>query len=218
MTLSRMRARLIAAGSAVAAGAVITVIALAGPSVAAGPALDGAQAAASIPVSIKQASLSDHAGDCPGGATGAHIILNQISPESAAPATITVTVTGGGTVSVPLAKYTGSTAHYNVPLTPGHLVTNATASVPSTWTGQFVLSHYMCGPTTTTTAPPTTVITTTTVTATATTTVTVPTTTTSTATVTTTAPTTVTVTKPTTVTTTVTATGPTSPYPTPSYP
>lgn len=102
-------------------------------------------------VSVKQASLADHAGDCVDGATGAHFIINQLAAGTA-PASIEVTLSDGSTHTVPLSKHTGGAAHYDIAFASGLLVTDATANVPTGWTGQFVLSNYKCGPTTSTTS------------------------------------------------------------------
>ena len=152
--MSRTRASLVAAGSAVAAVALAFAVSFAAAPAAAGapPGLAAAAEEGSKQVSIKQASLDDHSQDCPEGATSAHIVLNQIA---AGPETIEVTLSDGSTVIVPLSKFVGAVAHYDVPLSGGQSVTGATATVPANWTGQFVLSHYVCGPTTTTTVPST---------------------------------------------------------------
>jgi hypothetical protein len=108
-----------------------------------------ATAADTMTVHVKQASLADHAADCgDGGIVSAHFILNQIG--SARPDSITVDFSDNTSSEVSLLKLSGPTAHY-LANTGGALVTDATAVVPSTWTGQFVLSHYVCGTTTTTT-------------------------------------------------------------------
>ena len=93
------------------------------------------------PVHVKQASVADHAADCPGGVTGAHFIINQIS---SGPATIAVTLADGSTLIVAKSKQTLSVAHYDAWFS-GTLVTDAVALLPTTWTGQFVLSNYYCG-------------------------------------------------------------------------
>jgi hypothetical protein len=107
-----------------------------------------AQAADTMLVHIKQASLSDHAADCPGGVVGAHIVINQIV---SAPSSIEVDFADGTSQTVSLAKQSGTVGHYNA--TSTSLVTDATAMVPTDWTGQFVLSNYICG--STPTSPPT---------------------------------------------------------------
>jgi len=147
VVVSRTRASLIAAGSAVAAGALALAVSFAAAPAAAGvPNLAPAAPPGSMEVSLKQASLDDHSQDCPDGATSAHIVLNQIA---AGPGSIQVKLSDGSTVTVFLAKFVGRVAHYDVPLSGGLSVTGATAFVPANWTGQFVLSHYVCGPPTT---------------------------------------------------------------------
>lgn len=103
-----------------------------------------------MPVSVKQASLADHADDCPGGIMGAHFVITQIA---AGPATIEVYYEDGSSETVPLAKQSGTVAHYNA--TSGGVVVDAVALVPSTWTGQFNLSNYICGPSSSTSSTPT---------------------------------------------------------------
>ena len=107
-----------------------------------------AQAADTMVVHVKQASIADHAADCPDGVIGAHFIINQIS---SGPATINVELADGSSMSVAKSKQTLSVAHYDAFFT-GTLVKDATAVVPNTWTGQFVLSNYICGPSTSTTS------------------------------------------------------------------
>jgi hypothetical protein len=72
-----------------------------------------------------------------------HWIINQIDTEAHAPASITVTFSPGGTVTVPLDKTTpGVVAHYvsTLHLADGAVVTNATATIYSDWSGRFNLS------------------------------------------------------------------------------
>jgi hypothetical protein len=109
--------------------------------------------AATVQAHVKQASIADHAGDCGTGTiTGYHFIITQIG--SAAPGSISVSLSDGTTVDVPLSKMSGPTAHYDLMgLAPGVTVTDAVADVPDTWTGQFVVSNVFCDTTTTTTTP-----------------------------------------------------------------
>jgi hypothetical protein len=107
-----------------------------------------AQAAGTMVVHVKQASIADHAADCPGGVTGAHFVINQIA---SGPASIDVELADGSSQTVAKSKQSGPVAHYDAWFT-GTLVKDATASVPNTWTGQFVLSNYYCGPSTSTTS------------------------------------------------------------------
>jgi hypothetical protein len=155
--LNRRRYALLAG---LGAGALLVLTPIAAATAATTPAASSS----TMTVHLKKASLTDHSRDCATGQFAlAHIILNQIAPASAVPATITVTTTSGS-ASVSLAKYVGKTAHYDATLNGG-TITDAVASVPKSWTGQFVLSHYECGtPTTTTTTTTTTSTTTTTTT------------------------------------------------------
>src|SRR5688572_10359209 len=82
-----------------------------------------AQAVATTTVQIKQGSLALGDNCVAGSTTGAHIVITQIG--SAAPATISVSLSDGSTVIVPRSRVTGGTAHYDVPLS-GQLVTGAT--------------------------------------------------------------------------------------------
>jgi hypothetical protein len=107
-----------------------------------------AQAADTMLVHVKQASITDHAGDCPDGVTGAHFVINQIA---SGPASIDVELADGSSQTVAKSKQSGPVAHYDAFFT-GTLVKDATAYVPNTWTGQFVLSNYFCGPSTSTTS------------------------------------------------------------------
>ena len=104
-----------------------------------------AHAQGTMTVHVKQASISDHAGDCPGGVIGAHFVINQIAD---APDSIEVSFADGSSQTVVLAKQSGPVGHYNA--MSDALVVDATAEVPDTWQGQFVLSNYFCGSTTTT--------------------------------------------------------------------
>ncbi len=92
-------------------------------------------------------SLSDVQNSClnQGGViTSWTFIINQIRGPK--PATINVTFQGVATpVSVAVGTQGGaSNAHYTVNRPVGGVVTNATASIDSSWSGQFVLSHVTC--------------------------------------------------------------------------
>lgn len=98
--------------------------------------------------SISAKALTDH--EC--NTSEWHFIINQISSESLAPASITV-FWGGISENVPLDKFTGGAAHYK---TVSHLdlaVTSATTSIYDGWSGQFNLSHGPCGNTNITPTP-----------------------------------------------------------------
>jgi hypothetical protein len=99
-------------------------------------------------VSVKASSLTDHECD----ATEWHFVITQLDSEAAAPDTIHVVWTNGEEADVPLAKFTGKTAHYVTTLNLDSTVVDATAVLPDGWSGQFNLSHGPCGPTPT--APP----------------------------------------------------------------
>jgi len=135
-TVTINRWSLPAAGAAMIAVAAIAI------------SMQPAQAADTMLVHVKQASIADHAGDCPGGVTGAHFVINQLNP---APASIEVELADGSSQTVAKSKQSGPVGHYDVWFT-GTLVKDATAYVPNTWTGQFVLSNYYCGPSTSTTS------------------------------------------------------------------
>jgi hypothetical protein len=125
-----------AAGAAMVAAAAIAI------------SMQPAQAADTMVVHVKQASVADHAADCPDGVTGAHFVINQIS---SGPASIEVELADGSSQTVAKSKQSGPVGHYDVWFT-GTLVKDATAVVPNTWRGQFVLSNYYCGPSTSTTS------------------------------------------------------------------
>ena len=107
----------------------------------AGSGVNRADAAATTVAHVKQASLEQGCGDQ--SVTGAHFVINQITSP---PSSITVSLSDGSTVVVPLSKEVQKVAHYTVTFAAGLTVTDATAAVPTDWTGQFVLSNYICGP------------------------------------------------------------------------
>ena len=113
MTPVRIRTKVYAAASALAAGTLLVLVPMA--TATAAPATSSVQAA-STEIHIKQASIADHRGDCANGATGAHIILNQISSP---PETIEASFSDGSTATVALSKYVGKTAHYDAVLPAG---------------------------------------------------------------------------------------------------
>jgi len=76
-------------------------------------------------------------------------ILNQLASSSDAPATITVYFSGGGSTSVGQCQVNNHNVHYclaagDVPA--GETVVDATAVVPGSWSGKFVLSDRVCAP------------------------------------------------------------------------
>ena len=108
-----------------------------------------AHASGTVEVHVKQASLTDQG--CDGQAiSGGHFVINQITSP---PASISVSLSDGTTLVVPLSKQTLKVAHYTVTFTPGLTILDATAFVPTGWTGQFVLSNYLCGGSTPTPTP-----------------------------------------------------------------
>jgi hypothetical protein len=102
---------------------------------------------------ISAKALTSHECD----STEWHFVITQIATAGDAPASITVTWSNGDSEVVPLAKYTGKTAHYVTTSNLDSTVVSATATIYDGWTGQFNLSHGPCGgPTTPPTEPPTT--------------------------------------------------------------
>ena len=110
-----------------------------------GFAMQPAQAADTMVVHVKASTLVEPSSVCPNGLLGAHFIINQLAN---GPSSISV-VAGGTTTTVPKDFQNNKTAHYTTTAITGK-VTDATAVVPTDWTGQFVLSNYICSPTTTT--------------------------------------------------------------------
>jgi hypothetical protein len=111
-------------------------------------------------ISVKQASITDHAGDCKGTTkVGALFIITQL-PEADAPDTIKVFFDPSGSADSDQGVNPGGsdTEQYSITFPAGVTgVLDATAVVPADWTsppGEFVLSHYVCGPTPSPTAPP----------------------------------------------------------------
>lgn len=124
---------------------------------------------------VKSSTITDYDGCKDTG--GVYFVITDLS--SGAPSSITVTLSNSSTATVPLLKNPGNSAHYSYTFpSAGLSVTDATAELPDTWSGQFNISHCLGGTSTTTTTQtvPTTIATTvtvpTTVTHTATTTVT----------------------------------------------
>lgn len=100
-----------------------------------------AHASGTVLIHVKQASLTDQS--CGGQAiSGGHFVINQISSP---PASISVTLSDGSTQTAPLTHRTQKVGQYTLTFTPGLSIVDATALVPSDWSGQFVLSNYLCG-------------------------------------------------------------------------
>jgi hypothetical protein len=133
VVINRTRAALIAVAVAVAGVMAILFAVAAGPSSSA--------SVATKEIHVKQSSLDQGCGDQ--SVIGAHFVINHIK---APPGSISVDVSDASSVTVNLTKATAKTAHYAGFLPPGVTVTDATAEVPLGWSGQFVLSEYVCGP------------------------------------------------------------------------
>jgi hypothetical protein len=137
MTIAMKRTLLLIAAAFLALAAVIATTSGRG----------GDQAHAAGPtktVHVKQASLSQGCGDQ--SIVGAHFVLNQIAAADQ-PSSIQVYLSEGTSpITVSRSKSLSSVAHYTVTFPAPTTVVDATAVVPQTWTGQFVLSNYICGP------------------------------------------------------------------------
>ena len=94
-------------------------------------------------------ALTDH--EC--NSTEWHFVINQVDSEANAPASITVTFSGGDVLEVPLDKFTGGVAHYATTQNLDEAVTSASTTIYDGWSGQFNLSHGPCNQVTTTTEP-----------------------------------------------------------------
>jgi len=110
----------------------------------------GATTASAVPttISAKQSTLDEHQNACinaGGTLTGWHFIINQVRVGSP-PANISVTWSNGDVELVPLSKTSGPVGHYDVTGSATHTrITSATASIYSSWSGQFNLSSVECG-------------------------------------------------------------------------
>lgn len=103
-----------------------------------------AHADATTTVHVKSSTLVTTAGTCSGQSiTGGEFIINQLY--STPPASITVYFSDGSSQTVGLSFTAGKTAHYIGNWDSSMTVTDATAELPTGWSGQFVLSHYLCG-------------------------------------------------------------------------
>ncbi len=129
---------------------------------AGGAVANAADPADTQTISVKQASITDHAGDCKGTAkVGALFIITQL-PEADAPDTIKVffdpASAGSADSDQGVNPGASDTEQYSITFPAGVTgVLDATAEVPTDWTsppGEFVLSHYVCGPAPSPTAPP----------------------------------------------------------------
>ncbi|HSX44041.1 MAG TPA: hypothetical protein VLE69_01970 [Candidatus Saccharimonadales bacterium] len=95
---------------------------------------------------ISAKALTDHECD----PTEWHWVINQISDESLAPASITANFGNGNSEVVSLEKFTGGVAHYTATSNLDSTVTSTTTSIYTDWSGEFNLSHGPCN-----TPPPT---------------------------------------------------------------
>lgn len=86
----------------------------------------------------------------------AYFVINQVDTPSDAPASITVNFADGSSTVYPLLVVDGKAAKYQGPVPVGSYATSATAVIYDAWSGEFVLSHYLCGTTPPTTDPTTT--------------------------------------------------------------
>ncbi len=91
-------------------------------------------------------ALIDHECD----STEWHFVINQVDSEANAPASITVSFSGGDVVEVPLDKFTGGVAHYATTQNLDEAVTSASTTIYDGWSGEFNLSHGPCNQVTTT--------------------------------------------------------------------
>jgi hypothetical protein len=132
----RANPRRLAALAALLLGAVLVVV---------GFGQTTASAVATMTVHVKVASL-DQSTSCGDDttATGAHFVINQIN-KADAPLTITVFFSDGSSGTGVRVNNNAHESGYDAVLPAGTHVTDATAVVPTTWSGQFVLSHYICG-------------------------------------------------------------------------
>jgi hypothetical protein len=88
-------------------------------------------------ISVAPGSLSVPTGKIP---VGAGFEITGVGQH--APASIIVRLSKGTTVTAALSARVGGTAFYRVSFPAGTTVTGATATVPTTWTGQFTLVAY----------------------------------------------------------------------------
>jgi len=98
---------------------------------------------ATVFIYIKEASLNDHS--CNSNEWG--IVINQISEESLAPASVHVTWQNGNKEDVPLWKFTGDVAHYVTSSNLSSRIVGAYTQIYAEWKdggGQFNLSHGPC--------------------------------------------------------------------------
>lgn len=96
-------------------------------------------------INVKQTSLAQQDA-CSWGVSYWHFVITQVSPASAAPASIHVIwdKPAPNSADVNLDSVTGKTAHYYAYKNGGYKVTDATAEIYSSWDGEFNLSHVVC--------------------------------------------------------------------------
>jgi hypothetical protein len=85
----------------------------------------------------------------------AYFVINQVDAPADAPSSITVNFADASSATYPLLVVDGKAAKYQGPVPTGSYATSATAVVYAAWSGEFVLSHYLCGTTPPTTDPTT---------------------------------------------------------------
>jgi hypothetical protein len=71
-------------------------------------------------------------------------VINQLQNSASAPASITVQLSGGGTIVVAASQVQNKNAHYALDpddIPAGQTPVGATASIYDSWSGNFVLSH-----------------------------------------------------------------------------
>lgn len=120
-------------------------------------------ASGTMTVHVKQSSITD--ATCEGGGTvrtGVYLVLNQIA-KADAPLTVHVFFDPTGGADAKRVVNNQNESAYSVSFPAGVTgITDATAVVPTNWSGQFVVSHYLCGSQSTTpSTPETTPVTTT---------------------------------------------------------
>ena len=93
------------------------------------------------PLALVPATIGDQ--EC--SSTEWHFSITGVKSRGQAPNWIVVTFSDGSQEHVAFGKLSGKTAHYTTRLHLGEDVVAATAALPPSWTGQFVLSHGPCG-------------------------------------------------------------------------
>lgn len=90
--------------------------------------------------------LDQRPSTCSGGLQPmAYFVINQVDSPADAPTSITVKFSDGSSTTYPLLVVNGKAAKYQGPVPAGAYVTSASAVIYEAWSGEFVLSHYLCG-------------------------------------------------------------------------